>query len=61
MQAALAALLRWGWRPSDFVRLSAGEMAFVVAGLEWEQEKRAQKKMQVERDKQRRRLRGAKF
>ncbi len=60
MQAALAALLRWGWRPSDFVRLTAGELAFVVAGLEWEHEKRAQKKTQPERNKQGRRLRGTK-
>lgn len=60
MQAALAALLRWGWRPSDFVRLTAGELAFVVAGLEWEQEKRAQSKMQPPHGKQGRRLRGYK-
>ena len=54
----MAALLRWGWRPSDFVRLSAGELAFVVAGLEWEQEKREQSKTQPERGKQGRRVRG---
>ena len=34
--AALTALLRWGWKPSDFVRLSAPERAFVIAGLQKE-------------------------
>jgi len=34
--AALTALLRWGWKPGDFARLSAAERAFVIAGLQKE-------------------------
>lgn len=38
VQAALCCLLRWGWEPGRFLRLSPGERAFVAAGLIWEKE-----------------------
>jgi hypothetical protein len=33
-------MLRWGWKPSDFLLMGEGERAFVVAGLELEGQKR---------------------
>jgi hypothetical protein len=30
--------LRWGWRPGEFMQLSAAERAFVIAGLQREME-----------------------
>jgi hypothetical protein len=42
VQAALAAMLRWGWKPGEFLSLSLGERAFVVAGLEVERDRRFQ-------------------
>ncbi|MBQ3180899.1 MAG: hypothetical protein IJB55_06075 [Firmicutes bacterium] len=40
MAAAWAALLRWGWRPREFLALERRERAFVIAGLALEREYR---------------------
>lgn len=34
----MVSVLRWGWRPAEFWRLTAGEQAFVIAGLKTELE-----------------------
>lgn len=42
--AAWAAMLRWGWRPQDFLTLCDRERAFVIAGLMLEKEVIGRKK-----------------
>ena len=34
--AAVVAMLRWGWRPAEFLQLPEAEKALVIAGLQWE-------------------------
>ncbi len=29
-------MLRWGWRPAEFLQLPEAEKALVIAGLQWE-------------------------
>ena len=32
----MVAMLRWGWRPAEFLQLPEAEKALVIAGLQWQ-------------------------